>query len=167
MLRQAVIKHVNLTVDKDDKQVIKELEQWIDDVSKKNPLIGGFSICPFASKFTYKIVFSPINDIEPLKDEFGVVIFVVEDDLDPEFVRIRCKELSETYSKYSFFDDCRDEPSFINGIQTNNGKYNLVLYQNRQLLRKMRENLAKTDYYSYWDSNYLRHILGEDSDLIK
>lgn len=136
-------------------------------VSKKNPLIGGFEICPFASKHTYKIVFSSINDIKPLNEEFGVVIFVVEDDLSIDLIQQKCKELSKTYSKYTFFEDCRDASTFIGDVQTNNGMYNLILYQDRNFLRKIREKLAKTNYYSYWNSEYLQHILEDDADIIK
>lgn len=144
-----------------------ELIQWVSEVSRKNPKIMSFSICPFAKHNTYKIIESSIHDIQPLKEEFGVVIFVIENDIDPDFVRQKCKELDQLYPKYTFFDDCRDEPSFINGVQTNNGKYNLILYQDRQFLRKMREILAKTDYYDLWDQEYLKEIMGNDYDLIE
>lgn len=145
----------------------KNLISWINEVSRQNPLLKNFSICPFAKHNTYKIIKSSIHNIQPLSEEFGVVIFVIEDDIDPNFVRNKCGELNHKHPKYAFFDDCRDEPSFINGVQTNNGKYNLILYQNKQFLRKMRENLAKTEYYDLWDQEYLRIILGDDSDLIK
>jgi predicted MPP superfamily phosphohydrolase len=148
-------------------QIENELKDWIYEVSRKNPKLADFSICPFAKNNSYKIVQQSIHDIRPLDEEFGVVIFVVEDDVDPDFVRQKCKELSETYSKYTFFDDCRDEPSFINGVQTNNGKYNLILYQDKAFLRKMREILAKTTYYDQWDLEYLKIILGEDFDIIE
>lgn len=166
MQQPVVIKHVNHIVDKESK-ILQDLNEWILRVSKKNPLIGGFEICPFASKHTYKIVFSSINDIKPLDEEFGVVIFVIEDDLNLISIEKKCKELSKTYPKYVFFEDCRDEPSFIGDVQTNNGKYNLILYQNRNFLRKVREKLAKTKYYSHWNQEYLKHILEDDYDIIK
>ena len=163
---QVEIKHAKNIVDKEDK-ILHDLNEWILKVSKKNPLIGGFEICPFASKHTYKIVFSSINDIQPLDEEFGVVIFVIEDDLDLDTINKKCKELSKLYPRYSFFEDCRDESSFIGDVQTNNGKYNLILYQNRNLLRKVREKLAQTEYYGHWNQEYLRHILEDDYDIIK
>lgn len=144
-----------------------DLIEWISKISQENPDIGGFAICPFAKHNTYKIVECSINDIKPLDEEFGVVIFVVEDDLDLAFARKKIEELNETYLEYMFFDDFRDEPSYINGIKTNNGKYNLILYQNHDFLTKIRQKLAKTNYYDYWDDEYLQQILGEQYEMVQ
>jgi Fe-S-cluster containining protein len=144
-----------------------DLIDWISKISEENPDIGGFAICPFAKHNTYKIVECSINDIKPLDEEFGVVIFVVEDDLDLAFARKKIEELNQTYSEYMFFDDFRDELSYINGIKTNNGKYNLILYQNHDFLTKIRQKLAKTNYYDYWDDEYLQEILGKQYKMIQ
>ena len=144
-----------------------DLRQWIDSVTTSNPDLSGFSICPFAKNNTYKIIKTSIHDIKPLNEEFGVVIFVVEDDLDLEFAHKRINQLNQEYPKYKFFDDFRDEPSFINSIQTNNGKYNLILYQNSEFLQKMRIMLAKTTYYDHWDDDYLKIILEKDYKLVQ
>lgn len=148
-------------------QIETHLQEWIRYITQSNPDLDGFSICPFAKSNTYKIVKSSIHDIQPLSEEFGVVIFVVEDDLDLDLARKKIEELNETYPKYKFFDDFRDEDSYINGIQTNNGKYNLILYQDAQFLSKMRKILAKTTYYDKWDDDYLKKILENDYDIIQ
>ena len=144
-----------------------DLIDWISKISEENPDIGGFAICPFTKHNTYKIVECSINDIKPLDEEFGVVIFVVEDDLDLAFARKKIEELNQTYSEYMFFGDFRDELSYINGIKTNNGKYNLILYQNHDFLTKIRQKLAKTNYYDYWDDEYLQEILGKQYKMIQ
>ena len=123
--------------------MIEDLEDWIKTIQVHNPDLKGHSICPFAKANTYKIVKSSINDIKPLDQEFGVVIFVIEDELDTEYALQKIDELNKKYPKYKFFDDFRDDPSFINGIQTNKGKYNLILYQNSEFLSKMRSILDK------------------------
>ena len=64
---------------------MKDLENWIQTIQKSHPDLKGHSICPFSKANTYKIVKCSINDIKPLDQEFGVVIFVVEDDLDTEY----------------------------------------------------------------------------------
>lgn len=148
-------------------QIENELNSWISKIIKSNPDLSGFSICPFAKNNTYKIVQSSIHDLKPLKDEFGVVIFVVEDDLDLVLARYKIEELNKKYPKYKFFDDFRDDPSFIGNIQTNNGKYNLILYQDTEFLTKMRKILAKTSYYDHWDDEYLLEILGSDYKMVK
>ena len=144
-----------------------DIEKWIDYVKINNPDLKGHSICPFAKSNTYKIVKSPINDIKPLDEEFGVVVFIVEDDLDWEYALQKIDELNQKYPKYKFFDDFRDDPSFINGVQTNNGKYNLILYQNSEFLTKMRSILAKTNYYDSCDDEYLKKILEKDYEMVQ
>lgn len=146
---------------------MKDLEDWINYIKKSHPDLKGHSICPFAKANTYKIIKCSVNDIEPLEEEFGVVIFIVEDDLNLDYGHQKIKELNQKYPKYRFFDDFRDEPSFINGIQTNNGVYNLILYQNSEFLTKMRAILAKTSYYDSWDDEYLQKILEYDYELVQ
>jgi hypothetical protein len=70
-------------------------------------------------------------------------------------------------SDYLFFEDCASYDTYIGGIQSNNGKYNLILAQPREKLRKFREKLAKTPYYTHWSDEYLREILGDDYDLVQ
>jgi hypothetical protein len=146
---------------------MKDLEDWIEYVKKSHPDLKGHSICPFAKANTYKIVKCSVNDIKPLEEEFGVVIFVVEDELDLQYGHQKIKELNKKYPKYRFFDDFRDESSYINGIKTNNGVYNLILYQNSEFLTKMRAILAKTSYYDSWDDEYLQKILEYDYELVQ
>jgi len=146
---------------------MKDLEEWIEKVKQSHPDLKGFSICPFAKANTYKIVKSSIDDIKPLDEEFGVVIFVIENDIDIDYCYQKIQELNQKYPKYKFFDDFRDKPSFINGVQTNNGLYNLILYQDAKFLSKMRQILAKTEYYDLWDDEYLKKILEEDYEMVQ
>jgi Fe-S-cluster containining protein len=146
---------------------MKDLEEWVEIIKKSHPDLNGHSICPFAKANTYKIVKCSINDIKPLDEEFGVVIFVVEDDLDLDYGYQKIEELNNNYPKYKFFDDFRDEPSYINGVQTNNGMYNLILYQDAIFLTKMRTILAKTNYYDLWEDEYLQRILEKDYNIVQ
>jgi hypothetical protein len=146
---------------------MKDLDEWIQRIQQSHPDLNGYSICPFAKANTYKIIKCSINDIKPLDEEFGVVIFIIENHIDLNYAHQKIVELNQKYPKYKFFDDFRDEDSFINGVQTNNGKYNLILYQNSEFLLKMRKILSKTDYYSLWDENYLKKILENDFYLIE
>ena len=47
-----------------------------------------------------------------------------------------CKIYNEKYPEWKFFEDCGSYDTFINGVRTNNGKYNLILGQPIQKLRK-------------------------------
>lgn len=141
--------------------------EWIKFVSKHQPDLKGFSVCPFAQSATYKIVKMSIHNIKPLSEEYDVVIFIVEDDLEHQFIINKCSELSKTYSEYSFFEDCKENSTFIDNIQTNNQRYNLILYQNKRKLTEFRKKLAKTSYYDFWSDNYLKKILDYDYEIVQ
>ena len=49
---------------------------------------------------------------------------------------------------------------------SSNGRYNLILCQPKTKLRKARETLTKTKYYSLWNADYLKKIMGDDYGLL-
>ena len=49
---------------------------------------------------------------------------------------------------------------------TGNGKYNLVFVNKRKEILEARKKLAKTNYYDYWDENYLEEVLEDDYGVI-
>jgi hypothetical protein len=142
-----------------------DIEAWIHKISLLRPDIGGFSICPFAKQAKYKILESKIEELE-VEDGYDVIIFVVENHLSLEIIQNWCKIYNNKYPEWKFFEDCASYDTFIQGIQTNNGKYNLILAQPKEKLRKYREILIKTNYYDYWNNDYLQEILEEDYNLI-
>ena len=91
-----------------------------------------------------------------------VVIYAVEDDHDADFLYAMVDDYNRVYKNYKFIPDHRIAKTFINGVQTNNGKYNLVLCQPRKDLTEARKKLGKTNYYDYWDEKYLQEVLEED-----
>ena len=139
---------------------------WIKKVSELRPELNGFAICPFASKSKFKIIDCSIEDLFTL-DEYQVLIFIVEDYLDLDSIEFWVNFYNSKYPSWKFFEDCGTYNTYINGIQTNNGKYNLILGQPTEKLRKFRENLAKTSYYDLWEDEYLKEILGNDYNIIK
>ena len=139
---------------------------WINEVSKLRPELNGFAICPFASKSKYKIVECSVEELFVL-DGYQVLIFIVEDYLDLDTIEFWVNFYNSKYKDWKFFEDCGQYDTYINGVQTNNGKYNLILAQPTGKLRKFRESLAKTDYYNLWDDKYLREILEDDYDIME
>jgi len=139
---------------------------WIKEVSKIRPELNGFAICPFAAKSKFKIVECSAEEIYPIEG-YQVIIFIVEDYFDLDTVQFWVDYYNKKHEKWKFFEDCGAYKTHINGIQTNNGKYNLILGQPTDKLRKFRENLAKTSYYDLWDNEYLREILEGDYDIIE
>jgi hypothetical protein len=139
---------------------------WISKVSEKRPELSNFAICPFASTSKFKIKECRIDDIEPI-DGYDVVIFIVENDLSLDDINQWVEIYNKIYKTWDFFEDCASYDTYIDSIQTNNGKYNLILTQPKEKLKKFRKKLASSDYYKHWDDEYLKEILGDDyNDLI-
>ena len=100
-------------------------------------------------------------------DEFDVIIYVVEDNINADFLYDAVDDYNRNYPNYKFIADHGKTKTYIQGIQTSNGKYNLVLCQLRKELTEARKKLAKTNYYDYWDENYLEEVLEDDYRIIK
>jgi hypothetical protein len=140
--------------------------KWIRDVSKIRPELNGFAICPFAGNAKFKIIECNAEEIEPIEG-YQVIIYIIEGHFDLESVQKWVDYHNSRHDNWKFFEDCGQYDTYINGIQTNNGKYNLILGQPTQKLRKFRERLAKTSYYDLWDDEYLKEILEDDYDIIE
>jgi hypothetical protein len=146
----------------------KELHilKWVKEVSQVREELNGFAVCPFASQAKFKMVECPAEEIMPI-DGYQVIIYIVEDYFDLDTVQFWVDFYNTKYEKWKFFEDCGSYKTYIKGIQTNNGKYNLILAQPKEKLRKFREKLAKSEYYEMWDKDYLKEILQDDYDIIK
>jgi len=144
----------------------KHIFNWIHKVSELRSELNGFAICPFASKSKYRIVECSASAIEPIEG-LDVIIYIIEDHFNLSEVQDWVNVYNLKYENWKFFEDCGAYKTYIKGIQTNNGKYNLILGQPTDKLRRFRENLAKTDYYDLWDDDYLKEILEDDYDIIE
>ena len=139
---------------------------WIGQLSKIRPELGNFAICPYASKANYNIVEEKLCQIVPNPD-YDVTIYVVEDDISAQFLYDAVDDYNRNYSDYKFIADHGKTKTYIQGIQTSNGFFNLVLCQPRKELTEARKKLAKTNYYDYWDKDYLEEVLEEDYKVVE
>ena len=139
---------------------------WIGQLSKIRPELGNFAICPYASKANYNIVEEKLCQIVPNPD-YDVTIYVVEDNISAQFLYDAVDDYNRNYSDYKFIADHGKTKTYIQGIQTSNGFFNLVLCQPRKELTEARKKLAKTNYYNYWDQNYLKEVLEDDIKVVE
>ena len=142
-----------------------DILEWIKSVSEYRPELNGFPICPYAINSKYDIIICKAEEIKPING-YDVIIFVIEDEFSLNEVQKWVEYHNDKYQDWLFFEDCKDYDTFISGIKTNNSKYNLILGQPKEKLRNFRQKLAKTGYYDYWDSEYLKEILEEDIKLL-
>ena len=134
---------------------------WIGQLSKIRPELGNFAICPYALNANYQIIEQKLCEIVP-KPDYDVAIYIVESQIDAQYLYDAVDDYNRNYPDYKFLADHGNTKTYIQGVQTNNGKYNLVLCQPRKDLTEARKKLAKTEYYDYWDKNYLEEVLEED-----
>jgi hypothetical protein len=138
---------------------VKEIEEWIERVSQVRPELGGFSVCPYAKSGNYKIIECSTDKID-VEDGYDVIIYIID---ETDLVKINkwVDFYNKKFEDWLFFEDCASYDTFIGGVQTNNGLYNLILAQPKEKLLRFREALKKTDYFSYWSEDYYKEIVGE------
>jgi hypothetical protein len=139
-------------------KVTKDIQDWILSLTKPKRELGRFATCPYAMFAKYQIEKRLISDLQPLEG-VEVAIFVLDDSHTLDELLERCRQLNEAYPDYIFLDDHKDDHTYINGVQTNNGKYNLILCQNKEKLLKARESLHTTRYYSFWTEEMYNKIV--------
>ena len=145
----------------------KYILNWIREISKIRPELGNFSICPYASGANFSIQEQKLHQIVPNSD-FDVIIHIVEEDIDSNSLYDAVDDYNQNYPDYKFIADHGKTKTYIQNIQTSNGKYNLVLCQPRKKLTEARKKLAKTNYYEYCDESYLKEVLEDDfSEVIE
>lgn len=143
-------------------KVKADIENWIEKVSEVRPELGGFSVCPFAKKANYKILEIDIDKIYPIEN-YEVVIYVIQEE-NLDIINSWVQFYNKKYNQWLFFEDCASYDTYINGVQTNNGIHNLILGQPKEKLKKFREILKNTNYYSYWDKEYYDEIMASALD---
>ncbi len=144
----------------------RHVRKWIRNLSRVRPELGNFSLCPFASTANFLIIEQKLDEIVPYPD-YDVVINIVEDHHESDYLYNAVDNYNLKYKDYKFIADHGKTDTFINKIQSNNGKYNLVLFQPRKDLTEARIKLAKTNYYDYWDKDYLKEVLEDDYEIVK
>lgn len=123
--------------------------------------LGGLSVCPYAKGADYEIIETDGSTIDPPPWDFELIIYKLPDYYNQQEVNDIAAEYNKIYPDMVFLPDPRDKYTEINGVQTNNGEYNLILCQWRDNLNKARNKLKTTSYYTYWANEYLTEILSQ------
>ena len=88
---------------------------WIGQISKVRPELGNFSICPYASGANFSIQEQKLSQITP-NDDFDVIINVVEDDIDANYLYETVDDYNRNYPDYKFIADHGKTNTYIQGI---------------------------------------------------
>ena len=135
------------------------ITDWIERLAIRREELRGMSVCPFAKNSDYSIVETDSSDIDPPPWDFELIIYVLPKHYTTDEVITIANKYNNLYPDMVFLPDPKDKETFINGVQTNNSVYNIILCQWRNNLEKARSKLKNTTYYSYWTDAYLKEIL--------
>jgi hypothetical protein len=135
-----------------------DIKEWINQISIPRDELGGIGICPYARNSKYKIVKTDKN-LDLVEEDVELIIYVLPENYTVNDLSLIAEKQNKKFPHLVFLPDHRDRVTEINGVQTNNGKHNLILCQSRNVLEKARIKLKSTGYYTYWNSKYLEEIL--------
>ena len=146
-------------------RIYSHIEDWIQHLGVVNESLNGHSVCPYAKKAVWNLVICDesilencFRFVEEKHIKKDVTIFMFNNDFSISQLNQLCELLNKEHPSYVFLPDHRERKTYIDKVKTNNGKYNFVLGQKRKELEEARDNLRKTDYYSYWNKEYLKEI---------
>lgn len=144
------------------KSPTRVIEKWVSRITEKHKDLGGNRICPFAKM-------PPVVTVEKLCLEKFIGIsdqltVYMENGIHSSYEELEqlCKQLKSLNPNLVFLPDHPHKPNYINGHETGNGVFPCVIVQTKQELDTARSALSKTDYYQYWDQNYLDEIRSFD-----
>ena len=158
----------------EDSAIIEDINSWVKHVSSTKTS-NGWPICPYAQNalinkrlriFHYnfimldKIVEYFLQDKEPFK----VWVFVCDSKLD---IAAEAKALNTWYHQTVWLWDRAQESGEIDGIPTGNGKYDIMLLQDREELQRMSDGLREKKYYSNWTTDYYQQIVAWRTNALK
>jgi hypothetical protein len=135
------------------------IDNWIQRITTPRQEINGLPVCPYAKGAEYEIIDTDGSNINPPPWNFELIIYRLPDHYLQSEVEAISIEYNKIFPDMVFLPDPKDKNTFINGVQTNNGMYNLILCQWRDELDNARDKLKKTTYYSFWNQEYLKEIL--------
>ena len=138
---------------------MSSIDRWIEHISEGREELGGHAICPYALSAYVGITKCKLEDVALNSDANADVMIFDVGDVSLGALLQKVAELSMKHPDYIVLDDHMDEPTYINGVQSNYGKGNLILIQKRDKLESARETLHKTDYYKYWSPSMYRRIV--------
>jgi hypothetical protein len=138
------------------------VEKWVARITVKHQDLGGNRICPFAKMpRVVSVEKLSIEEFVGLTDQLTVYM---ENGIRSSYSELEdlCRTLKELNPNFVFLPDHPHKPNYINGHETGNGVFPCIIVQTKQELTSARTALEKTDYYQYWDQDYLAEIRSFD-----
>jgi hypothetical protein len=139
--------------------MFEDIKDWIVQISTPTDKLDGLSVCPYAKGTEYELLETDGSNINPPPWDFELIIYVLPAEYTVDELRAIAVEYNKQFPDLVFLPDHKDRYTEINGVQTNNGKHNIILCQWRDNLEQARAKLKNTKYYTFWTEYYLQEIL--------
>jgi S-adenosylmethionine/arginine decarboxylase-like enzyme len=138
------------------------VEKWVTRITEKHQDLGGNRICPFAKM--PKVIAVEKLCLEEFVGISDQITVYMENGIRSSYEDLEelCKTLKVLNPNYVFLPDHPHKRNYINGHETGNGVFPCIIVQTKQELTTARTALEKTDYYQYWDQDYLAEIRSFD-----
>jgi hypothetical protein len=145
--------------------IIKDIYEWADYVGETKTS-NDFAICPHALKvfkhrrlqvFWYdpKTVDQVVASFRRYNDRFKVWALICKG-IDPI---AQCEWLNKNYQDLVWLYDLANDPGYIDGTRSGNGKHDLILLQDRKELNELSAKLERAGYYSNWSRAYYEQVV--------
>jgi S-adenosylmethionine/arginine decarboxylase-like enzyme len=138
------------------------VEKWVTRITEKHQDLGGNRICPFAKM--PKVVTVEKLCLEEFLGISDQITVYMENGIRSSYEDLEelCRTLKSLNPNFVFLPDHPHKRNYINGHETGNGVFPCVIVQTKQELNTARSALEKTNYYQYWDNEYLAEIRSFD-----
>lgn len=143
------------------------LSSWIDNVlNKKIEIANNHCICPFSNQRDFNIKHA--NSERELSEvcihfsdnDFHVTLIICEFYITVDKGLELCNQFNTLNENYIFLLDHPEKETYFQNIKSNNPLEKIIVFiQDKKSLLNARNNLLKTDYYSYLEENYKKHLL--------
>lgn len=152
-----------------------KIKDYINYISLKRKELGGHAICPFAKTFLDKIKI--IESTNFMADAFDCIqnknhpmLYLIYGD-SKQFDKKWLEEFCNDHQQFAKINDLwliwdhPDQINKINGVETNNKEYAILLIQGLSELNKYSKRLHKTNYYEFWDKDYYNKIVKSRAEI--
>ena len=154
-------------MDIQSKQIIKEVEDWINEtISKPNKIFGNLPPCPYAKKAwrdkKVKVTCDRavlMEDYAKLKSgELDLIMIIQQDANVDELYEFKHYLENNLGKDYVVLEDHPELKEEVGDMNLNFGKP-VLFVQNRDKLNEARKFLESTDYYKNFEKEYKDDIL--------
>jgi len=150
-----------------DIDILSNIDLWIQRADQPRPEWNGMNMCPYAhdTKPNLHIVKLPYPEVFTLDRKFVMILFVAPNDISWNDLAEYCDQLKLKNPNLIFLTDHHSNPTFMGGLQTNNGKYNVILCHPDTSGINARKRLQKIDYYQWYLAGEFNNVLKARREL--